>query len=159
MRANPVAFVDCRSPDPGFEPRKVTWWARTGQGVRIRALATALLVASGCATAAPASRSTTHTRADGETVTCVRPSDALLDTDEAEGLSAAFPSIVQTLLSDGPAATKVTDIHPMASTLDLVDVLAYRVCLAYGEGVLPTSAYQSWQGDVIPGLRRRARPS
>jgi len=115
------------------------------------------LVATGCATSDTSRESVTHTRPDGEVVTCTRPPDAMLDTDLAAGLSAGFPGIVQTLLSSDPVARKVADLVQDAPTPDLVQVLDYRLCLEYGDGVLPKPAWDQWQRDIRPAVERRAR--
>jgi hypothetical protein len=136
-------------------PRKVPRRAGGCQGPR-RLLVVAL-VAAGCATSDTSRESVTHTRPDGEVVTCTRPPEAMLGTDLAAGLSAGFPGIVQTLLSSDPVAKKVADIVQDAPTTDLVQVLDYRLCLEYGDGVLPKATWDQWQHDIRPAVERRAR--
>jgi len=81
----------------------------------------------------------------------------MLGTDLAAGLSAGFPGIVQMLLSSDPVGKKVADIVQDAPTTDLVRVLDYRLCLEYGDGVLPKAAWDRWQHDIRPLVERRAR--
>lgn len=90
-------------------------------------------------------------------MTCTRPPDQMLGTDLAAGLSAGFPGIVQTLLSSDAVAKKVADIVQDAPTTDLVRVLDYRLCLEYGDGVLPKAAWDQWQQEIRPAVERRAR--
>ncbi len=114
-------------------------------------MATAL---GGCALSDTTAETVTHTRADGEAVVCNRPPEAWLDTERAAALSASFPDLVQALLDTGSAERKVPTLLRAASTPELFGILTYRVCLAYGEGVITGPAYEQWLHDVRPVLAR-----
>ncbi len=117
------------------------------------------MAVGGCATSDTSRESVTHTRPDGEVVTCTRPPDAMLGTDLAAALSAGFPGVVQILLSSEAVGKKVADIVQDVPTPDLVRVLDYRLCLQYGDGVLPKPTWEQWRQEVRPSLERRVRAS
>jgi len=144
LRQAPRCQASRRSIPRGRAP----WWVTA---------AVATLTVAACATPGPVPRSVTRTRRDGREVTCARPPDAWLGTDEAAGLSASFPGIVQTLLAQGDARRKVDDVVRNASTPELLTVLSYRLCLEYAKDVIPQDAYDAWMNDVRPGLERRVR--
>lgn len=121
------------------------------------ALGCVCLALAGCMVPEARPETVTHTRADGEVVSCNRPAPALMTTEQAQGLSAAFPDIIQELGASGNEQDKIGDLLARAPTPDLLDVLDYRVCLAYGEGELTKEAWTAWQETIQPALDRRVR--
>jgi len=129
---------------------------RRGHALARRALAVAALaVATGCAAADTSHEMVADTLPDGTVVACARPPQPWFETERAAALSAAFPNLVQTLLSSASAEEKVRAMVPEAPTPELVAILGYRICLEAGKGVVPEPAYASWLRDVRPGLLRR----
>ena len=121
-------------------------------------LALTCLLAAGCATAPVATGGgsiVTPTRPDGTPVVCMRPPQALLDSQEGIGVAAGLPDLVQALVSSsGHNADNVGAVLRDAPTTTALDVLDYRLCLEYGKGTLSRDVYTEWLLDLRPRAYR-----
>ncbi len=91
-----------------------------------------------------------RTRPDGEVVSCRHPPAPWFDTEDAVGMAAAFPDLVQAMESSEPADEKVDRVLEAVDSLETLEVLDYRFCLEYGSGTLSDHAHEEWVGTVYP---------
>lgn len=91
-----------------------------------------------------------RTRPDGEVVSCRHPPAAWFDTDDAVGMAAAFPDLVQAMESSESVDEKVDRVLEAVDSLKTLEVLDYRLCLEYGSGTLSEHAHEEWVGTVYP---------
>ena len=67
-------------------------------------------------------------------------------------IGAALSGLLETLQSQAPVEQKADEFRPLASTPAELDVLDYRICLEFGEGVLDAADFTQWREQIRPML-------
>ncbi|MCA9739218.1 MAG: hypothetical protein KC645_16440 [Gemmatimonadetes bacterium] len=90
-------------------------------------------------------------RPDGVSVECNAPAQEIADAALPE-IGAALSGLLETLQSQAPVEQKADEFRPLASTPAELDVLDYRICLEFGEGVLDAADFTQWREQIRPML-------
>jgi len=93
-------------------------------------------------------------RPDGTKVKCVEPSPAVFTSSVKAKADASIPKIKEILKGEVAYEQKVERIRNEMEGLYSIEVLHYRLCIDYGNGILDESSYKSFFEKILPLLKQ-----
>lgn len=86
-------------------------------------------------------------------VTCVEPPPDVIGAEFSSQLSAALPGIEDAIRAEMSVQQKAERIREEIPNLQAIEVLDYRLCMAYANGRIEKQLYSQFVEDVLPLLR------
>lgn len=102
--------------------------------------------------------STTFVAPDGSEVTCVQPPPDVMASERRLGIDAQIDSVIGIVRSGLSTGTKYERIRAETAGVQAIEILEYRMCVAYTNGLLDRESYQEFLREILPllpGVQRR----
>nr|WP_320166650.1 hypothetical protein [uncultured Methylophaga sp.] len=115
-----------------------------------------IVVSAGCAS----NRKITEFDTPTGKLKCAEPPPDVITTGAQANVEALIPEIKVDVKADASATTTVERIRAEIPNLQAVEALEYRMCLAYGNGIIDSETYQEFFNNILPMLQgvKTSRP-
>lgn len=84
---------------------------------------------------------------------CAEPPPDVITMGAKANIDAIIPNIKADVEANASASTMVARIRSEVPNLQAVEALEYRMCLAYGNGIIDSDAYKKFIGSILPMLQ------
>lgn len=128
-------------------------WKNEGSNMKNLALILAaisvLFTISGCAS----KRNITTFKTETGELKCAEPPPDVVTTGARANIEALVPQIDVDVKANANANTTVARIRSEIPNLQAVEALEYRMCLAYGNGIVDSATYREFYQSILPMLQ------
>jgi len=84
---------------------------------------------------------------------CAEPPPDVIATGAKANVEALVPKINTNVKANVSASTTVSRIRSEVPNLQAVEALEYRMCLAYGNGIVDSESYKKFMNNILPMLQ------